>query len=305
MTTTSNSAIAPATRRQIMMGSSFLLSAAVLWGVGFYAQRVSVEETTPLWAVALRFGLAVPLALGAWAWRRAQGIRIPWRAGAVLGVLLYLVFALQTVALVHTSVSRVALITALYSVFVPVLQPLFGLPRPRLLQLVAVGIGLLSLVLLCGVIGDQASLATPPNVGDFYTLIMAVIAAVLVLLIAHFAPREDTIALNAVQIMTMATCAFVIAPLLEGPPPTHIGTPTFFSLVYLAVASTFLAFWFQMLGQRHVSPSTASILMMVETPIGVVAAVVILHEAMADFQWAGAFLALVAVAVAVAAEKPA
>jgi drug/metabolite transporter (DMT)-like permease len=291
------------TSRQTLVGSGFLLAAAWCWGFGFYAQRVSVEEVSPLWAVALRFAMAVPLALAALAWRRRAGARIPWRIGALLGVLLYVIFAFQTVALIHTPVARVALITGLYAVFTPLLQPAFGLPRPKPLQLLAVGVALVGLVLFCGVVGDERALSVPPNIGDLYTLVMAVISAVMVLLIGRAAPREDPVALNTVQILVMAAVAVVAAPLLEGQPPGALSDRTLASLLYLAVASTFLAFLFQMLGQRHVSPSTASVLMLLETPIGVVAAVVILDERMAGFQWLGAVLALVAVVCAVFAER--
>jgi drug/metabolite transporter (DMT)-like permease len=43
--------------------------------------------------------------------------------------------------------------------------------------------------------------------------------------------------------------------------------------------------------------------MLLETPIGVIAAVVILKEHMAGFQWIGAGLAVVAVVIAVFAER--
>jgi amino acid transporter len=48
-------------------------------------------------------------------------------------------------------------------------------------------------------------------------------------------------------------------------------------LPFLSLAFAFLAFLLQMLGQRHVSPSTAAVLMLLETPIGVGAAVFVLR----------------------------
>ncbi len=295
--------VAPTTR-QTLVGSGFLVGAALCWGFGFYAQRISVEAMSPLWAVALRFWLAAPLALLALGWRRARGVRVPWGAGALLGILLYVIFALQTAAMVHTPVTRVALITGLYAVFVPLLQPLFKLPRPGAVQSGAVVVALGGLVLLCGLTGSaDAQLAIPPNVGDLYTLLMALLSAVLVLVMGRFAQREDAVALNAVQILAMSACALAVAPLVDGASPHDLDPSTWWSLLYLAVASTFVAFLLQLLGQRHVSPSTASILMLLETPIGVVAAVVILHERMAGLQWVGAALALVAVVVAVVAER--
>jgi drug/metabolite transporter (DMT)-like permease len=287
-----------------MRGALLLLFAALLWGLGFYAQRVSIESTPPLLACAWRFLVAMPLAVGVIALRRRRGVPIPWRAGIVLGVLLYVAFALQTTAMLYTPVSRVALITGLYAVLTPLLQPLFGLRRPNLLQLVAVATAMLGTALLCGVTVDDPTLRVPPNVGDALTLIMAFVAAVLVLFIARFAGRDDALALNAVQILTMGICAVVCAPLVEGLPHALPDARTWASLLYLAVASTFIAFQCQLVGQRDVSPAAAGVLMLVETPIGVIAAVLLLDEQMQAAQWMGAALAVVAVVVAVAAEPP-
>lgn len=292
-----------APKKKTLLGSGFLVGAALCWGFGFYAQRISIETVTPLWATALRFVACLPLvALGLW-WRRRRGVRIPWKAGIALGVLLYIAFALQTVAMLYTPVARVALITGLYAVLVPLLQPLFKLPWPTAAQLVGVGFAIAGLVLLCGVVGDDRALSVPANIGDLLTLFMALASAVLVLLIGRLAPTEDAVALNVVQILTMCICALVCAPLFEGAPPTSLDAPTIWSLLYLAVFSTFAAFLFQMLGQQHVSPATASVIMLMETPIGVLAAVFVLNEHMANLQWAGAGLALIAVIIAVVAER--
>lgn len=289
--------------KKTLLGTAFLLGAALCWGFGFYAQRVSIETVTPLWSTALRFVATMPIAVAVLAWRRQKGVRTPWKAGVILGVVLYISFALQTIAMLHTPVARVALITGLYAVFVPLLQPLFGLPAPTVLQRVGVGFAVVGMVLLCGVVGDDRALAVPPNIGDLMTLVMAVASAVMVLMIGRLAPREDALSLNVVQIIAMCGCSLVCAPIFEGAPPTSLDASTMTALVYLAVFSTFAAFLLQMLGQQHVSPATASVLMLLETPIGVIAAVVILKEHMAGFQWLGAGLAVVAVVIAVAAER--
>jgi len=66
------------------MGASLLVLAAVCWGFGFYAQRVSISELSPLWATAARFVLALPVVLGALWWRRRRGVALPWVAGSTL-----------------------------------------------------------------------------------------------------------------------------------------------------------------------------------------------------------------------------
>lgn len=285
-----------------LRGSAFLLGAALCWGLGFYAQRLSLTTLPPLWATSARFVLAVPLALVVLSRRRRAGRPIPWRAGVVCGVVVAFAFALQTIAMLHTPVSRVALITGLYGVLTPLLQPLFGLKRPTALQLLAVAIATAGTTLLCGVLSDARAQTTPPNVGDALTLVMAIVSAFYVLFLARIATDVDPLALNAVQVLAMSACSIVVAPIFEGWPARLPDAVTWASVTYLAIASTFVAFLLQMLGQRHVSPSTAAVLMLLETPIGVGAAVLLLGERMTPPQWAGGALAIVAVLLAIAAE---
>jgi len=296
----------PVGPRRPLLGASLLVLAAVCWGFGFYAQRVSIAELSPLWATAARFVLALPMVAAALWWRRRRGVALPWVAGSILGTLMYIAFALQTVAMQYTPVSRVALLTGLYAVFTPLLQPLFRLGRPTGLQLVAAGLAVLGTVLLCGVIGDAEAMAAPPNVGDLMTLGMGIIAAALVLLVARFAPRTDAIALNGVQILAMTALALVVAVVVEGEAAARIpaiGVESLLSLLYLAFFSTIVAFTLQFVGQQHLSPAPASIIMLLEVPIGVFGAVWLLGDAMGGLQWLGAVVAVVAVVVAVLGER--
>lgn len=293
-----------ATARRPLLGTSWLLCAALFWGIGFYAQRISIAVLPPLMSMALRFALTLPVVLAALWWCRRRGRTIPWTSGAVLGALLYLGFALQTVALLHTPVTRVALLTGLYAVFTPLLQPLLGLGRPTRTQLVAAALACVGTLLLCGVVGDTRALQTPPNIGDLLTLGMALVSAVCVLLVGRLAPGGDPIAINSVQILVMTVLAVVVAPLFETMPAlSSLPTSTWVSLVYLALFSTIAAFLLQLLGQQHLSPTPATIIMLLETPIGVVAAVLLLDEQMAGMQWVGAGVAVLAVVLAVHGER--
>ncbi|HEY1101531.1 MAG TPA: DMT family transporter [Myxococcota bacterium] len=294
------------TDKRPLLGTTFLLCAALFWGMGFYAQRVSIAVVPPLTATALRFCIALPVVVAAlwWCRRRAP---LPWGPGLVLGALLYLGFAVQTVALLHTPVTRVALITGLYAVLTPLLQPLFGLGRPTRLQLVGAASAVVGMGLLCGIVGDARALTTPFNVGDVLTFIMAVVSAICVLLVGRLAPGNDPIALNAVQIFVMTVLAVVVAPVFEGLPSIELlasaPAATWWSLVYLAIFSTIAAFLLQLLGQRHLSPTPATTIMLLETPIGVVAAVLLLAEHMGGLQWLGAGFAVFAVVLAVFGER--
>jgi drug/metabolite transporter (DMT)-like permease len=292
--------------RRPVLGAVVLVLAAVCWGLGFYAQRVSITELSALWATALRFLVAVPCVVGVLWWRWRRGVVVPWAVGGLLGVLLYVAFALQTVAMQHTPVSRVALLTGLYGVVTPLLQPAFGLGWPSRLQWVAALLAVVGTVLLCGIVGDTAAFSAPANIGDLMTLGMAVVGAVVVLIVARVAHETDPIALNAVQIVAMAVCGVVVAVVVEPEGVARvgaIGAATVWSLLYLALFSTIVAFTLQFIGQQHLSAAPAAIIMLLEVPIGVLSAVLLLGEAMAGLQWLGAAVAVVAVVVAVIGER--
>ena len=292
-------------QRRPSIGAAFLFGAALCWGFGFYGQRLSIEELLPLTATAARFTVSLPIMVAAIWWRRRRGHRIPWRAGILLGVLLYAAFALQTVGMVTAPVTRVALLTGLYAVFTPIFQPFFGLGRPRAIQVVATVIALGGTALLCGLVQDVGAATQPATIGDAMCLGMALISAVIVLLVGRHAPTEDPIALNAVQMSTMWVVSVVAAPIGEWGAWSALSTAsstTWWSLLFLAVFSTTIAFTCQIFGQRHLSPAPAAVIMLLEAPIGVLAAVLFLGETMGPWQWVGGGVVVVAVLLSVLSE---
>lgn len=59
-------------------------------------------------------------------------------------------------------------------------------------------------------------------------------------------------------------------------------------LAYLALFSTIVAFLLQLVGQRHLSPTSATTILLLETPIAVITAMLRPGEPMAGMQWLGA-----------------
>jgi drug/metabolite transporter (DMT)-like permease len=302
-------------RRRPLVGAGLLFGAAVVWGFAFVPQKHTVLELPPLTATALRFCLAAPLAillanhrlLSALRPARPPGPRQGSDGGSprggrqlrralVLGVLLFLAYALQTAGLVQAPVVRVSLITGMYAVLVPLFAPFVGHARPGgahwLGALLAFG-GLLGLV---GVIGDKDVLSVPLNMGDVYTLLHAAIGALQVLLVGKLARDADPYAVNAVQLTVVMLLAVPAALIFEGPPDLALlhGT-TIAAFLYLALFSTVVAFLLQIVGQRHTSAPTAAVIMLLEVPIGVLAALVFLDERMGWSQWLGAFVLILGV----------
>lgn len=287
--------------RRPLLGALLLLIAAVVWGFAFVPQKLTVVALPPLLATAVRFALAAPLALLV-AGRRLRQPGVSPRVPLLLGAILFAAYATQTAALAHAPVARVSLITGLYAVFVPFLAPLFGLPRPALLHWAGAAVAFLGLLLLVGVLGGDA-LATPLNIGDLYVLLHAVLGALQVLTVARVARRADPYALNAMQLTVLLLIALPLTLLFDDVTAiAALDSRTLFAFAYLSVLSTVVAFTCQIFGQRHASAPAAAVIMLCETPIGVLGALWFFDEAMTALQWVGALVLFVGVALSLSAE---
>lgn len=286
-----------------LLGAALLLTAAVIWGFAFVPQKHTVAELLPLQATMMRFLIAAPLALlVALPGRRLLKPGVAPKHALLLGAMLFAAYALQTAGLMYAPVARVSLITGLYAVFVPLFAPLLGHSRPTSRHWAGAGLAFFGLLGLTGVVGGDL-LAVPLNRGDIFVLLHAVVGAFQVLLVGKLAKAADPFALNGLQLAGVLALAVPACLLVEGAPDvTRIDASTWMAFLYLAVFSTVVAFTCQIFGQKHTSPPAAAVIMLVETPIGVLAALALLHETMSLSQWAGAGVLLAGVGVALHAE---
>ena len=97
-----------------------LLAATVIWGIAFVVMKDSVDVLPPAQLIGVRF-LLTGLLMAAVFHRRLRGSlnRGFLGAGAVLGLVTFLAFWVQTVGLADTTPGKNAFLTATYCVIVP------------------------------------------------------------------------------------------------------------------------------------------------------------------------------------------
>src|SRR4051794_35758611 len=101
------------------IGEILLVVTAIIWGSGFVASAVSLEYYTPYQILAGRFLIGAIILSVIFHKKLKKMNKSMVIKGAILGVFLYLAFALQTVGLQYTTPSKNAFLTAVNVVIVP------------------------------------------------------------------------------------------------------------------------------------------------------------------------------------------
>lgn len=258
--------------------------ATLLWGLSFIVVKGALASSTPLAFTALRFGLAA-IVLTPFTNLRPPYPRAELRAGALLGGLLAIGFATQTVGLVYTTPARSAFIVASSSVLAPVVAFVVVRDRPRLWVVVALGLAGAGMYLLTA--PDAGGL----NRGDVWTLVTALSFGGQIVAVAHLSRQHDPLRLVWMETVVTAVGAALAAVSLE-----HMRvswTPALAgALGYSAVLATAVALVWQMRAQRHMSSARAALIFCAEPVFAALASWVWFGERLSALQWSGGGLIL-------------
>lgn len=273
------------------LGKIGLVIVAVIWGSGFVASALALEDYSPYQILALRFTLAfvVWLIINMRNLKRFS-VTTMWR-GSLLGVFLFLAFAFQTVGLQYTTPSKNAFLTAVNVVIVPLLGYLIFKKKLQFKNIIGsfvtlIGIALLSLTSSLGSV----------NLGDILTLICAVFFALQIFSTDYFVKQEEIWALMLLQMGVAALLSWITLFVTNGNIPT-LQLTTMLPILYLGLVSTLLAYFIQTLSQKKTTSSEAAIILSTEAFFGMISSVIILHERISINMFFGAVLIFIGILI--------
>jgi len=226
---------------------------------------------TAMQLIAIRFGIA---ALFFFLFFRKTILPVnldEWKQGAILGSLLFLGFASQTIGLYFTTVSKSAFITSFMVVFAPLLQVLLERKAPVLGNLLGIAVVCLGLWILTAP-GEGAF-----NLGDALTLFCAFVFGLYIVYLDIASRRVPAIRLTFLQI---AVCAFLgWSVVIVSETPSVPGSPAALTaLVYLTIFATIVTTLVQTRFQRDTTPTRAAVIFSVEPLFATVFAALLLGE---------------------------
>jgi drug/metabolite transporter (DMT)-like permease len=230
--------IAPPNPHRQLLADGALVVVTLIWGATFVMIKDVLEQVPTMLFLAVRFAFgALSLALVITLARRWRGMS--WRElrwGTLIGVVLWLAYALQTVGLEYTTATNAGFITGLYIVLVP----LFALPvlkeRPGGWAVIGLALATLGLCLL-GLRLDQGFAL---NAGDAMVLGCAVGFALQVVLVARVAHWADPLRMAMLQIAVAGVLNCLTSIAFERPVP-GMGLEIWAAAAFLGVAATGLA----------------------------------------------------------------
>lgn len=145
-----------------------LLLLAFFWGITFPLVKTALNFCSPFLFLAIRFGLGTFIIWLVYSRRISFIDKATLKAGIILGVLLFLGYAFQTVGLKYTAASKSAFITGLFVIMVPPLSVLMVKEKPKIFSLIGVLLAISGLWLMTRPKGAEF------NLGDLLTLVCAI-----------------------------------------------------------------------------------------------------------------------------------
>ncbi len=265
-----------------------LILATAIWGFAFIAQKSAMDSMEPLTFIGARYllgGLVVaPLA---WQEYKKRGIRISQKEWAIilfLSVNFFIGSWLQQWGLVSTSVTNAGFLTGLYVFFVPLILLIIFKTKPHNIVWLCVPLAMGGLFLLTG--GSLEKI----NFGDWLVILSAVFWAMHVLGLGY-AARMSKLPLVVSCLPFLFAGLFSSAGAIVFESPTISGISAgWIEIVYAGVFSTAVAFTLQAVGQMHVPPANAAIILSGESMFAAIGGAIFMGDRLLLVGYFGAFL---------------
>jgi len=224
------------------------------WGISFLLTKNSLDFLETYNFLAIRFLLAFFISYGIFYKKFKNLNKKTVKYGIGLGILLFLHYALQTVGLNYTTVSKSAFITGLNVIMVPVFSAIIikKVPERKVVFSTIIAFAGLGLLTLNGNIDGV-------NIGDIYTLLCAFVFALYIILVGKYTVKVESISFATIQLGVVGILSLITSFMIESPVvPTEIAA--WGNIIFLSVVCTSGAYLVQNVAQKYTSPSHTALI---------------------------------------------
>ena len=256
-----------------------LMLAALIWGGAFVAQSVGMDYTGPYTFNVMRSFLGSLVLLPVIFFldkkkseeeKEREDKKVLIKGGICCGIILTISTTFQQIGLLHTTAGKAGFITALYILIVPILGIFLG-KKAGLKVWISVVLALGGMYLLC--VTSEFTIAF----GDLMVLACAFVFSLHILAVDHFSPMVDGVKLSCIQFFVCGTLSSFPMFLLEHPQLGQI-LDAWLPIAYAGILSSGVAYTLQIITQKHLNPTVASLLMSLESVFAALTGWLVLHE---------------------------
>lgn len=286
-----------ATRKKYISEGALLI-VTVFWGATFAVIKGSLTDISSMLFIAFRFSIALIILLPFALPKLRAANREDLKSGAILGTIMFLGFATQTIGLKFTSATKSGFLTGTAVIMIPFLQLLIEKKWPGKGTWAGSVLVLLGILFLASggssVFSFIEDLGGNFNIGDFFTLLCAVSFAFYVIYLDIYSKKIDFMVLLFMQIFMCAmwgfTSSFIFAASSLEPIRVDVTMNLITGLAYTSIIATIITTALQTRYQKGVTPAQAGIIYSFEPIFAAIAAFFLLSEKLTNFGLIGCVL---------------
>lgn len=288
-----------------ILGPILLVSAAMIWGLSFVAQKQGMEFVEGFTFNGIRSLIGGIVLLPIILFRSLKNpVKLPpaekkasrkesLKGILIVGGMLCIGSNLQQFAFGYIEPGKVGFITALYMLLVPLISFILYKKKQPFTTWVGVILGVGGLYMIC--MGGSSSFSL--GKGELLALLCSIAFALHIIVIDKYAATIDCIVLSCGQYMVTGVISCILMFIFEKPDIgniMHAAVP----ILYAGIMSCSCAFTFQIIGQKYTEPTLASMLLCLESVFSVIFSFLILGERMTTVEYIGCAVMFTAIIIA-------
>lgn len=265
---------------------------AVIWGLGFIASRLALDELSPSMMTALRFAIAAVPCLF------IRKPKVSWPVLIAISLTLFLFqFLAQSYGIAQgVPVGLTSVIVQSQALFTIAFAAIAFREKPTAIQMLGIGIATLGLLMICGTVGFDFS------VGAFAVLMISPVSFAvgnLLLRLANDAPMFD---LFAWLYLIPPLPLFALALIVDGPQAswhdlTHMTMAGIVSMLAIGIFTTSFAYWLWGRLLRAYPAAQVTPFALLVPFVGAGASAVVFHEKFGVLRLSGMVTVMAGIAV--------
>ncbi len=256
-----------------------LLLTTIIWGSAFVAQDIASNYVSSFTFNAVRFFISfiimLPMAILRQVKLKKSGENNTAKeiivSSLICGSCLILASIFQQEGISLEGAGKSGFITSMYLVIIPIFYFIFKHKRYDINVYIGIVLAVVGLYLLS--VKDGFNLGK----GDIYLILSAFMFAGQIITTGYFAKNMDPFTLSCGQSLVSFLISFIPALVIDKPEVSNVinALP---SILYVSIFSTCVAYTLQIVSQKNLNSTLASLVMSLESVFSAISGALILHE---------------------------